>query len=370
VRHVADYAEILAATDPVVFATDPLPGWAGPAVLFGCAAAALGQLSVDTPYIAAGIPFDGTSSSRPGAAEGPGAIRKSSLTFSSYVHSLGEHEMYDMRTGERFRYQTPGLVDVGDLHVYQTDPEKTFRAVASETRALASGGSSLLLMGGDHSITFATFAGWEAGMADIFSGARVGYVQVDHHFDFGNHSSIHGALYHGSNARRISELPCMSPDRMAFVGAGAVTRYDQLTGLQQAGYQIVSAADIRTHGAHRALAATVESLAAKCDAVYASIDIDVADCSVAPGTGNVTIGGLTGAELFDVLGELRRLPLRALDITEVSPRYDPTGRTALIAAKLLFEFVYRHRPHAAATEQNLLASAKRRARPVKHSEAR
>jgi arginase family enzyme len=206
---------------------------------------------------------------------------------------------------------------------------------------MAATGATVLLLGGDHSISFPTFAGWQAAMAATLPVDRLGYVQVDHHFDFGSNSAIHGPLYHGSNARRISELRGIAPRQMAFVGVGAVTRKAQLESLRRDGYHVVSSREIQQLGATEALRSTIAHLRERCDALYVSIDIDVADASVAPGTGNVTVGGLTAGELFDVLGTLTPLPIGAFDITEVAPRYDPTGRTAHIAAKLLFEFVYR-----------------------------
>jgi arginase family enzyme len=336
-----EYAKILDETDASAFASDPRPGWAGPALLFGGARADLRALPPGARFLAAGVPFDGTASSRPGAAEGPGAVRQASMVFSSYVDSLGEHEMQDMRTDEVFRYRRAELFDAGDLHVYQTDPLRTFRAVASEVRVMAATGATLLLLGGDHSISFPTFAGWQRAMSVTVPADRLGYVQIDHHFDFGNESTLHGPLYHGSNARRISELPGVAPERVAFVGVGSVTRKAQLDGLRRDGYHVVSAREIQRSGARAALETVIADLALRCSAIYLSVDIDVLDCSVAPGTGNVTIGGLSGGELFDVVAELARLPIGAFDVTEVAPRYDPSGRTAQIAAKLLFEFAYR-----------------------------
>lgn len=347
---MTNFSELLSATDAGLFAADPRPGWAGPALLFGGSRGNLFDLPARVSFLAAGVPFDGTASSRPGAAEGPAAIRQASMVFSSYIDSLGQHEMCDLRTEAIFRYQRGEVIDVGDLHVYQTDTMQTFRAVASEVRTMAATGATLLLMGGDHSISFATFAGWQAAMGSSCPTDRLGFVQIDHHFDFGSHSAIHGPLYHGSNARRISELPGIAPKRMAFIGVGAVTRKAQLDGLLRDGYHVVSAREIQQLGARPALEATIGQLGECCDAVYLSVDIDVADSSVAPGTGNVTIGGLLGAELFDVVSEFTALPIRAFDVTEVAPRYDGTGRTAHIAAKLLFEFVYR-RPRDSAPVQ-------------------
>jgi arginase family enzyme len=342
-----NFGELLDVTDAADFTKDPRPGWSGPALLLGARQIDLLGVPSSVEFIAAGVPFDGTASSRPGAAEGPNAIRRASTVFSGYVDSLGEHEMCDMRTGAVFQYRRGELADAGDLHVFPTDTIRTFRAVAAEVRALAASGATLLLMGGDHSISFPAFAGWQRAMQGTVSADRLGYIQIDHHFDWGNHSAIHGPLYHGSNARRIGELVGMAPQRMAFVGVGSVTRKKQLDDLRRDGYQIVPAREIREQGAHEALAAVIASFAERCDAVYVSIDIDVLDSSVAPGTGNVTIGGISGGELFDIMSQLESLPTKALDIAEVAPRYDLSGRTAQIAAKVFFEFVYRRAVNAA-----------------------
>jgi arginase family enzyme len=197
----------------------------------------------------------------------------------------------------------------------------------------------LVLLGGDHSITLPAFAGWQAARRPKYG--RVGYIQVDHHFDFGDVSAIHGKLYHGSNARRISELPAMAPKRILFIGQGSVTRNTQLEGLLADGYHVVPAHRIRDLGPRAALAQVAAAMREECDALYLSIDIDVLDCSVAPGTGNVTLGGLSGSEFLDLMSELAHLPIGAVDMVEVAPRYDPTGRTAQIAARVLFEFLYR-----------------------------
>jgi arginase family enzyme len=341
-----DLANLLVSLDATEFAADPHPGWSGPAVLLGGARGDLSSLPPSPAFLAAGIPFDGTASSRPGAAEGPAAIRQASIVHSSAVDSLGEHEMCDLRTGDVFRYGRRPVVDVGDLHVYQTDTRRTFRAVASEVKAMAASGGTLLLMGGDHSVSFPAFAGWHAALATRYAPERLGFINVDHHFDYGTSSAIHGPLYHGSNSRRISELPGMAPRRMAFVGVGSVTRKTQFDALLSDSYHVVPARDITRLGAAAALANAIADFKERCDAVYVSIDIDVLDASAGPGTGNVTIGGLASAELLDVLAALSTLPIGALDVTEVAPRYDATGRTAQIAARLFFDLVYKQPPDA------------------------
>jgi arginase family enzyme len=334
------YVERIQHADSRDHEADPLPGWAGVATLFGSKPVERVPESGAGSWVTTGVPFDATSSSRPGSAEGPRAIRSSSLVYANSLKSLGETEMTDMRTGERFAYRTPALSDLSDCRVYPTDILRTFDSVVGTTYEVARSGASLLLLGGDHSVTFPSFAGVWRAAHERSESTRIGFVNVDHHFDFGGHSTIHGPLYHGSNSRRVSELPGMRPEDMAFVGVGDVTRTAQLEGLRADGYTICGVRDLR-HQVGIALRPVVERLGETCDTVYVSMDIDVADASVAPGTGNVTAGGLGAGDVIDIVIELSALPLCGFDITEVSPRYDPTGRTAQFAARVLYELLFR-----------------------------
>lgn len=323
------------------FEEDPLPGWAGVATLFGAPAAAADGMDLErNDWVVSGVPFDGTASSRPGAAEGPRAVRQASLVHSSNLTSLGQWRMLDTRTGQIFRYRAPQVADVGDLHVYPTDTVRTFQAVAAESRRLGRSAPRLIFLNGDHSCTFPTFAGFRAGRLDR-GAARVGFINIDHHFDFGNWSTLHGPLYHGSNSRRISEIPQMRPEDMAFVGVGDVTKHDQYQGLIDGGFHVVPGHQIVRDGAAAALRPLIEELGSRCDTIYVSLDIDVLDSASATGTGHVTMGGIAIGHLLDIYEALRALPVGAVDVAEVAPRYDPSGATAQIVARLLFEFLFR-----------------------------
>ncbi|MGW3181125.1 arginase family protein [Kitasatospora sp. NPDC001119] len=336
-----DFEALRTSVKPEDFEQDPLPGWAGVGTLFGAPTTTADQVDVgETGWVVSGVPYDATASSRPGAAEGPRAVRQASLVFSSYLTSLGQWRMLDTRTGQTFRYHAPRVADAGDLHIYPTDTVKTFQAVAAESRRLSQNAPRLIFLNGDHSCTFPTFAGFRAGRLDRGAG-RVGFINIDHHFDFGNWSTLHGPLYHGSNSRRISEIPQMRPEDIAFVGVGDVTKYDQFRGLLDSGFHVVPGSLITRDGAAAALRPVIEELGSRCDTVYVSLDIDVLDSAAATGTGHVTMGGIGIGDLLDVYEELRALPVGAVDIAEIAPRYDPSGGTAQIAARLLFEFLFR-----------------------------
>jgi arginase family enzyme len=70
---------------------------------------------------------------------------------------------------------------------------------------------------------------------------------------------------------------------------------------------------------------------------YLSLDIDIVDPAFAPGTGTPQVGGLSSAQILDLVRALKGLNLVGCDLVEVSPPYDSAELTSLLAANLLFE---------------------------------
>ena len=64
-----------------------------------------------------------------------------------------------------------------------------------------------------------------------------------------------------------------------------------------------------------------------CDFVYLTLDIDVIDAGLSPGTGSVTMGAVPPAALMVVLQELSKFPLGAIDINEVTAPMDVAERS-------------------------------------------
>ena len=324
----------------LTYANDPLPGWASRSfTLFDSPSAHFdGPLSPGTTTVCS-VPFDTTASTRAGARYAPRAIREASLAYSAQLKSRGAIELRNMRTGELLKTKELALADFGDFHVYPSDPLKQMYATAAETCRAMMLSDRLIMLGGEHSLSFASYCGVAAAM-QAKKKEVPGYVQIDHHFDFGDTSILHGKLYHGSNARRISEHPLLVPGAMGFVGVGDLTSAVQYNSLVEAGMSIYSIADIRRYGLERCLRETLDRVVALSEQIYVSLDIDVCDTATAPGTGHVTIGGINATELLSIAAILREYPVVALDIMEVSPRFDSSGATEHLAARFLFEWLY------------------------------
>lgn len=330
---------MLTADAWLTFARDPLPGWCSRRA----AAFDVPSLSLETPppfveTAICSVPFDATASTRVGARDGPRAIREATLAYASQMMSREHVPLRNLRTGHLQEVVVADIGDYGDLHVYPSDPSRQVSATSAETFRIASGAGRTVILGGEHLISYPAFAAVRA--AGLVADRRTGFLQVDHHFDFGRHSKIHGSYYHGSNARRISELPGMPMTAIAFVGPGDLTSAQQLDDLVDAGAVIRTMRDVGRRGFDTCICEALSELANECDQLYVSIDIDVCDVSVAPGTGHVTVGGISAAELLTLPSILHAHPVVALDIVEVNPSLDRSGATAHLAARLLFEWLF------------------------------
>lgn len=72
---------------------------------------------------------------------------------------------------------------------------------------------------------------------------------------------------------------------------------------------------------------------------YVSFDKDSINPAFAPGTGKPEIGGLTTIEAQGLMRGLRDLNLVGADVVEVSPPFDASGNTALVAATIMCEIL-------------------------------
>jgi len=343
-----EYAPTLDATAAVpiidderwrAFADDPLPGWCSRRR----SAFDARSLSLETapPLVETAIcsvAFDATASTRVGARDGPRAIREATLAYASQLASRGPVRLRNLRSDRLHEIEPADVADYGDLHVYSSDPARQVSATAAEVFRIASRARRTVVLGGEHLISYPAFAAVRA--AGLLAGRRTAFLQVDHHFDFGRESVLHGRYYHGANARRISELPGMPMTAIGFVGQGDLTSAEQLDHLVDAGVAIRSMRDVERRGFDTCLHEVLSELSHASDQIYVSIDIDVCDASAAPGTGHVTIGGISAMELLTLPAVLHEYPVVSLDIVEVNPLLDPAGITAHLAARLLFEWLF------------------------------
>jgi agmatinase len=280
---------------------------------------------VDADIVVLGVPFDEGTSARPGARYGPRDIREASL-MSAWARRNG----FFYIDGEQWVLRGTRWVDVGDVNVEPMDFALTFGRITEAVRAILRKRALPVILGGDHSISFPIVRAYDLPSLTI--------VHFDAHLDSYGDPPSRDAIPtfvtdHGAWVSAVAQLPGI---KIAQIGMRGVTNDERGLNLSRKyGATVVTSEQIHRSGIQPALAAIPTS-----ENIYVSLDIDVLDPSLAPGTGTVEVGGLTFQQLSDIL---RSLPskgrLVGMDLVEVNSYYDPTGVTAQTAVRLIIDLL-------------------------------
>ncbi|PGH13244.1 agmatinase [Helicocarpus griseus UAMH5409] len=299
-----------------------------------------------------GAPFDTAVSYRPGARFGPRAIRAAS------ARQLPANS-YNTRAAINPYLNWARILDCGDIPVtpfdnglaerqmYEAFLELGTRPVPNPIPGISNGKPKLVTLGGDHSITLPALR----ALYKIY-GKPITVLHFDAHLDTWNPvryaaywTSDQSRFNHGSFFHTASREGLISNTSSAH--AGLRTR---LTGLDdgdysnpgpEQGFYRIHADDIDDVGPKGVIDQIISRVGLSPDEpVYLSLDIDVLDPGLAPGTGTPEPGGWTTRELIRILRGIEKLNLVGADIVEVSPSYDSvTENTALAAAQVAFELI-------------------------------
>lgn len=248
-----------------------------------------------------GVPYDRTSSFRRGARFAPAEIRWASQSIESYSHVL-DRDLEDI-----------ALADGGDLEVEHLPPEEMLETVAAAVERIEG---FPVLLGGDHTATVGAVRACARRHPDLH------VLVLDAHLDF--RDEYEGSRWsHTTTVQRLSEI--VPGNRIALLGVRSGTReeYEKAKQLLAAEPTLMLPPGLWPRLEGRPL--------------YISIDIDVLDPASAPGTGNPEPGGPAAADLLDLFRIIAPLSAIGLDVTEVSPPFDASGQTAVLAATIVRE---------------------------------
>ena len=277
-----------------------------------------------------GIPMDIGTSNRSGTRHGPRQIRQESVML----------RPYNMATGAA-PFEAMQVADIGDVPINTFDLKKTVDIITAFHAGILAQGCIPLTMGGDHTLT------WPILRAIKAKHGPVALIHVDAHADI-NDTMFGERVAHGTPFRRAWEDGCLINDKVFQIGLrGTGYAPEDFDWGRDRGWTVIPAEDCW----HRSLTPLMADIRAKIgDApVYLTYDIDSLDPAFAPGTGTVEIGGLTIWQALEIIRGCAGLNLVGADLVEVSPPYDLSGNTALVAANLLYEMlcvlppVVRHR---------------------------
>ena len=280
----------------------------------------------DADVVVIGAPYDGGTSYRSGTRLGPSAIRTADYLphdASRPSLALRVDGLADLR-----------VLDAGDVEMFSGDAQRSLHDLESAVTRVAEAGVVPIVLGGDHSVTWPNVT----GVARVRGWGRVGVVHFDAHADTGD-VSFGSLMGHGQPMRRLIESGAVRADRFVQVGLrGYWPPPDVLDWMAAAGMRSYEMAEIVSRGLDVCLDEAVERVTDDCDAVFLSVDIDVADPAHAPGTGTPEPGGLSARELLDAV---RRVVMAVrpagVDVVEVSPPYDHADITAALANRVVLE---------------------------------
>ncbi len=289
------------------------------------------DLSDPASYAAAsavvvGAPYDSGTSYRSGARMGPMALR-----CCDYSEHTGSRPHLSMRVDPLLDL---GVVDAGDIEMAPTETARALASLQAAITQLAAAGVVPVVLGGDHTIAQADIT----GLAEHFGYGRIAVVHFDAHADTGEIQF--GSLYgHGLPMRRVIESGAVRGDRFLQIGLrGYWPEPPELLWMAEQGMRCYEMAEIGRRGLDAVLTEALAIAADDTDGVFLSVDIDVVDPGMAPGTGTPEPGGLTGRELLDAVRRIGRdAPLVGMEIVEVAPPYDHADVTAMLGNRVVLE---------------------------------
>ena len=267
-----------------------------------------------------GVPYDGAVEARPGARQGPRQIRDMSSMMRA-IHHVSRINPYELSK----------VGDVGDVHFNQIfDVEASHTDITAFFQKLHHSEIVPISAGGDHSITLPI-------MRALAADDPVGMVHIDAHTDFCD-EEMNSKYSHGTPFRRAIEERLLDPKRTIQIGIRGAANSDECWefGIKH-GIRIVYIEEFTKLGVEKVVA-EARRIVGK-DPTYISFDVDGIDPAFTPGTGTPEIGGLTPIEVQGLIRGLRGLNIKGADVVEVSPPFDSSGNTALIAATMMYEIL-------------------------------
>ena len=262
----------------------------------------------DARIVLYGAPFDSTTSYRPGTRFASRTMRAESYGLETY----SPYQDLDMEDAAVF--------DGGDLELCFGDAEKALGDIKEFASSVLRDGKLPFLIGGEHLVSLPAIEAVFEKHPDLC------LVHFDAHTDL-REDYLGARLSHATVIRRAWDI----------LGDGRIHQFGIRSGERAEFYW----AREHTHLHKFDFEGLEESIASlKGKPVYFTIDLDVLDPSVFPGTGTPEAGGVIFLELLQAaLKVIRGCEIVGCDIVELSPPYDASGASTAVALKLLREML-------------------------------
>lgn len=255
-----------------------------------------------------GAPFDSTTSYRPGTRFGSSAIRRESYGIECYS-PYQDKDLEDTK-----------VMDCGDLELCFGNTKKALAQIEEQAKEILDNSAIPFMLGGEHLVTLGAFRAVLEKYPDIH------IIHFDAHADL-REEYLGEQLSHASVIRRCWDL----------VGDERIYQFGIRSGDREEFYWAKEHVTMRKFD-FEGLEEVLEKL--EGTPIYFTLDLDVLDLSVFPGTGTPEPGGVT----FDALRKAAekvcsRANVVACDVNELSPHYDPSGISTAAACKIVREML-------------------------------
>jgi agmatinase len=268
-----------------------------------------------------GVPYDGATSYRSGTRFGPRAIREQSLLLWGYNNALDVAPFRALK-----------VIDYGDVDVVPVDVLATHGAVRVEVGSIVQAGPKVITLGGDHSIALPLLR------AHAKRYGPLAVIHFDAHPDTWDTEFGEQKFSHGTPFRRAIEERLIDTSAYVQIGIrGPTSGRKDYEDARALGARMITIDEAMRIGLGAILSEIKQRVGGK--PTYVTLDIDSIDPAFAPGTGTPEVGGFSSYQMLQMLRGLKGLNLVGFDLVEVSPPFDHSGITAILAANFVFEFL-------------------------------
>lgn len=255
-----------------------------------------------------GAPFDGTTSYRPGTRFAAAAMRNESIGIETY-------SPYQDRDLEDYN-----IFDGGDLEFVFGNPAKNIAIIKEYVAGLLKDNKIPVMIGGEHLVTL----GAVQAVAEKYNDLHI--IHFDAHADLRD-DYLGEKLSHATVIHRVWDI----------VGDNKIFQFGIRSG-EKGEFEFAKNHTYMNKFDMKTLDEIIAKL--KNKPVYITIDLDVLDSSVFPGTGTPEAGGITFKELMNAIMLFQNLEnIVAFDINELSPMLDASGASTACACKVLREML-------------------------------
>ena len=263
----------------------------------------------DARIVIFGAPFDSTTSFRPGTRFGSHAIRSESFGIETYSPRL-DRDLEDI-----------SVFDSGDIELCIGNSQTALEQISERTAIILNDKKIPLMIGGEHLVTLGAFREVIKKYPDVH------IIHFDAHTDLRD-EYLGVSLSHACVIRRCHDL----------IGDGRIHQFGIRSG-ERSEFRWAAEGHTDLHKFNfDGLEATVKQLAGK--PIYSTIDLDVLDPSIFPGTGTPEAGGVGFNDLLNAISTVcDNCRIVAADVNELCPTYDQSGVSTAVACKVVRELL-------------------------------